>query len=279
MELNDAERRRVCDRVLVSDVRGQGFKVTITSHDEAIVPTATVDDVISGCRGKDVVMIVIDPTVSVGVGEARVNDAEQGLVDAGRRIVRSLNCCVRYIHHVGKEAARMKSTDQYTARGGSALPDGCRMVAVLQPLDQKEWRVKTGMSWAEEETGVQLTRPKGSYCPPNQAVIFISRKGFKFTSVVGGSSTAARDIAAAKIEQLLKLIAAENGKGNKPTQNSLTALIKAEGLDLARDDVRNGVALLTSRGRVELRKLEQTTGGGRGGNRGTYLWAVDGAQK
>jgi RecA-family ATPase len=41
------------------------------------------------------------------------------------------NCCVRYIHHSGKQNGRDKATDQYAGRGGSAFADGCRMVHVL----------------------------------------------------------------------------------------------------------------------------------------------------
>lgn len=89
-------------------------------------------------RSKEVapVLVGFDPSVSFGAGERLVNDNEQSLILAGRRIVRGLGCCVRFICHSGKENARNGSIDQYSARGGSALADGARMVTVL-----REWNV------------------------------------------------------------------------------------------------------------------------------------------
>ncbi len=73
--------------VRVDDVRGLGFKLTRISGD-VVVPAPVVDGIVARSKGKGIAEIVIDPAVSFGVGEARVNDAEQGLVEAARRLVR-----------------------------------------------------------------------------------------------------------------------------------------------------------------------------------------------
>ena len=77
--------------------------------------------------------------MSFGVGEARINDAEQGLIESMRIFRHYLGCCVQGVHHTGKANARDKALDQYAGRGGSALSDGARMIAVMQPLDPVEW--------------------------------------------------------------------------------------------------------------------------------------------
>ena len=92
--------------------------------------------------------------MSFGVGESRVNDAEQGLIEAFRIIRNQLDCCVEGIHHTGKANARDKSTDQYSGRGGSALADGARMVAVLYTLTPSEWLQATGTSLGADESGL-----------------------------------------------------------------------------------------------------------------------------
>jgi RecA-family ATPase len=66
------------------------------------VPSPAIDDLIEEARPLAPVLVIIDPAVSFGVGETRVNDAEQGLIEAARRIRAALGCCVRYVHHTGR---------------------------------------------------------------------------------------------------------------------------------------------------------------------------------
>ena len=101
MELSDEDRSKVMRDVRISDVRGLGVKLTRVAS-EVVVPAPVVNRIIAACKGQNIALIVIDPAVSFGVGESRVNDAEQGLIDAARKLVRELDCCVRYVHHVGK---------------------------------------------------------------------------------------------------------------------------------------------------------------------------------
>jgi hypothetical protein len=129
-------------------------------------------------------MVHFDPTVNFHPGERLVNDAEQSLILAARRIVRGLGCCVRYVHHVGKANAREKTLDQYSARGGSALPDGARMVAVLRPWDTEDkLEPPPGFVLATGETGLILARAKGSY-HPLQPYIWLKRNGYAFEWVM-----------------------------------------------------------------------------------------------
>ena len=132
--------------------------------------------------------MVIDPAISFGIGEARVNDAEQGPIDAARRIRNALNCCVRYVHHSGKANAREKAADQYAGRGGSAMADGARMVAVLQPLSPDEWLKARASPLMDGESGMVLALPKLSYCPP-QPDTLIRRKGYLFSTPTAPKST------------------------------------------------------------------------------------------
>lgn len=124
-------------------------------------------------------LIIIDPMVSFGVGESRINDSEQGLIDAARRIKNELRCGVLYVHHTGKANAREASLDQYSGRGGSALADGARMVHVLQRLDPEAWTEATGDTLEGEDSGFVLARPKMTWCPP-QPNIYLKRHGYGF---------------------------------------------------------------------------------------------------
>ena len=71
--------------IRISDVSGRGIKLT-TVVDDVVLPSPLVDTIIAECQSLRPVLVVIDPAISFGIGEARVNDAEQGLIEAGRRI-------------------------------------------------------------------------------------------------------------------------------------------------------------------------------------------------
>lgn len=118
-----------------------------------VVLTGLADAIVERFRDAPPVMVGFDPAISFGAGERIVNDNEQSLVLAARRIVRGLGCCVRLIAHTGKENARSGTLDQYASRGGSALADGTRMVAVLR-------------SWDPEATDDKLTPRRASRSVP-----------------------------------------------------------------------------------------------------------------
>lgn len=88
---------------------------------DVVVMSEAVDGLIRHLSEIKPVLVIVDPAVSFGVGESRVNDSEQGLIEAARAIRNSVGCCIRFIHHTGKQNAREVAVDQYAGRGGSAL--------------------------------------------------------------------------------------------------------------------------------------------------------------
>lgn len=143
LNLSQDEERQVREDVNITDVSGKGFKLTSVEKD-VVAPSKLLDRFIVNASVLHPSLIIVDPMVSFGVGESRINDSEQGLIDAARRIKNELRCAVLYVHHTGKANARDASLDQYSGRGGSALADGARMVHVLQRLDHEAWTEATG---------------------------------------------------------------------------------------------------------------------------------------
>lgn len=256
MMLTEEQMAIVRESVLIDDVSGNGFRLTKVVS-EVVMPSGSVDWIVAACRTIQPVLIVIDPAVSFGVGESRVNDAEQGLVEAARKLRAALNCCVQYIHHTGKQNARDKAVDQYAGRGGSAFADGSRMVHVLQNLTPKEWRDETGTDLLTGETGLRLARPKMSYCPP-QADILIRRIGYRFTHAerVATSKQARVETAANQVWQFLNF---EWGKGLFHTKHTL----ESQDIGLSRREIRAAVNLLTASLRIEPRPIPILGKGGR----------------
>jgi regulatory protein RepA len=247
MELTEAERRTVLDGVRIADVSGAGFKLTEVVGD-VVRPAANVDALIELAREIKPVLIVIDPAVSFGVGEGRVNDSEQGLIEAARGVRNALNCCVLYVHHSGKQNARERTLDQYSGRGGSAFADGSRMVLVLQDLSPADFKAATGQHLSDGETGLILARPKLSYCPP-QPPIYIKRKGFAFEHVAPLPSSKGAKLDAAA-DQLWQLLVDELAAGRR---HSKATLEQVAGETMKRAEIRGALARLEASGRIEYR--------------------------
>jgi regulatory protein RepA len=133
--LDDEERATVCAGVMIWDVTGTVCRLTELDRHGNVVLTGLADAIVERFREASPVVVGLDPVISFGAGERIVNDNEHSLILAARRIVRGLGCCVRLICHTGKQGARDGVIDQYAARGGSALADGARMVAVLRVWD------------------------------------------------------------------------------------------------------------------------------------------------
>lgn len=260
MQLSDADIAIVMERVRISDTSGSGFKVTEVVAD-VVRPSEGVDRIIEVCQTFNPVLIIIDPAVSFGVGESRVNDAEQGLIEAARKLRRALNCCVQYVHHSGKGNARDRAVDQYAGRGGSAFADGARMVHVLQSLTPDEWRNETGTDLEDGESGLRLARPKMSYCAP-VGDILIRRKGYHFVHVerVTANKQAKLESAADQVWQLLKF---ELNAGRYHSRNTIESIDTG----LKRGEIRAALGWLVASQRVESRN---TPNAGKGGKH-TYL--------
>jgi RecA-family ATPase len=251
LRLEDSQIETVMQDFLICDVSGMGIRLTEVASDVVKPASVVIQQLIAACSEKKPVMVMIDPAVSFGVGESRVNDAEQGLVEAARRIRRTLNCCVLYVHHTGKQNARDKASDQYAGRGGSAFADGARMVHVLQSMGPGDWLKATGLELGPNETGLILARPKMSYTPP-QGEILIRRCGYHFECIeraIDGKNVR-REANASRILQLLNR---EIEAGRHPTQNVIETL--AQDLDLKRNEIRAAIHQLKDDGRVEERDL------------------------
>jgi hypothetical protein len=266
LTLTPEEMRLVSDRVRISDVSGQALKLTQSqSSGGAILPTSAVDDIIAKCAPLRPVMIVIDPAISFGVGETRVNDAEQALVEVGRRICRALDCCVRFVHHTGKQSARDGAADQYASRGGSAFPDGARMVNVLQPLAGDKWAEATGSPLREGVSAMRLSQPKLSYATPQPDILLV-RDGFNYSFCHPRNIDPALRLRETA-DQVHQFLMSELAVGRQYSARTLDSM--ASTINLSRSMLRAGRVMLEASGRVEARPILGVARGAR-----TYLHPV-----
>lgn len=177
-----AMQSKIVQNIHINDVAGLGLKLTEVEKD-VVVTSARVGDLIDALRAIKPVLVIIDPAVSFGVGESRVNDAEQGLIEAARKVRNEIGCCVRFVHHTGKQNARDAAVDQYAGRGGSAFADGARMVHVLAWVSNADWHTATGAELKPNETGLRLVFAKMSFCR-KQPDVYLRRTGYRFEVVV-----------------------------------------------------------------------------------------------
>lgn len=232
MGLTTQEQRDVLARVQIIDLSNEPFRVSMVADDVVIPHTANIDRLTDALEAWGVDWLIFDPLVSFGVGESRVNDAEQGLIEAFRVLRNRLDCCVEGIHHTGKANAREKALDQYAGRGGSALSDGGRMVAVLQPLTADEWTKGTGSQLATDESGMVLALPKLSYSRP-QEPIFIRRLGYAFAMQAAAPHTAA-ETTASDADKVHAFLAEQYAQGKRLSQEDVRNLREQIGLTRAR---------------------------------------------
>jgi hypothetical protein len=177
---------RVQQGLIIIYVGGRSFKLCSIEKD-VVVTSPELELVIDAAKQVQPALVVIDPAVSFGVGEQRVNDAEQGLIVACRRIRDEIKCCVRMVHHTGKANAREATKDQYTGRGGSAMADGSRMVTVINKVPPDQWLNTTGEELKADEFGLCASLPKLSYTPP-KGDIYIRRCGYAYSHVTNRAS-------------------------------------------------------------------------------------------
>lgn len=252
----DELRAEILENILIYDLTGFSFRVSKVEHDVVKPDGEALNNLIDVLKGFNPDWIIFDPLVSFGVGESRVNDAEQGLIEAFRIIRNEFFCCVEGIHHTGKVNARSKTDDQYSGRGGSALADGARMVAVLNPLDASEWAQATGQRLEHDSNGMVMSLPKLSYCKPQEA-IYIKRTGYRFEMVRVSKRTPEQEKAAI-VEQVYQFILDQYRQGRKYSKSDLDA--QTETLSLSRKEIRFATTELTVSGRVLYHEVKGKSG-------------------
>ena len=250
----------VLSNLSIMDLSAVGFRISsvvgdvVTPHDE------NLSWMVQHLREFRPDWVIMDPLVSFGVGEQRVNDAEQGLIEAMRILKKEFNCCVEGIHHSGKANAREKTLDQYSGRGGSALADGARMVCVLAPLSPAEFEEATGQVLQGAESAMVMAMPKMSYCRP-QTEIYIRRRGYSFEAVPALLVPPLADVHK-QMESSVYGVVHDAWLKNQPLSKEdmradFSALFYGS---LTRKDVMDALARLQRDGRVVLRQSR----GGRG---------------
>ncbi len=253
--LSEAEMTTVREEILITDASGQGWKFTKVEK-EAVLPSERLDKLVVAIGVLKPSLLIVDPLVSFSIGESRINDAEQGMIEAARRIRNAAKCAVLYVHHTGKQNAREEALDQYAGRGGSALADGARMVHVLQRLTPEKWTEATGNELADEETGFVLARPKMTWCPP-QPHVYLKRRGYVFERHDAAGTDGVKTIYAIMDAKVWQFVKDEWERGVKHTQNSICDMRL-----FPQSDTRKCVGRLLKDNRLA---KEDVTGTGRGG--------------
>jgi RecA-family ATPase len=246
LELSRTEIEQVLQHVLIVDLSGERFRLSAIIEGNVEAHLVNIGWLVEKLASYRPDWLIFDPLVSFGVGESRVNDAEQSLIEAFRILRNDLDCCVEGLHHSGKASARDKVLDQYAGRGGSALADGSRMVAVLQPLTADEWLNETGKPLEDDETGMVMALPKLSYTAPQESV-FIRRKHYQFAHerVIRISR---EESDAARCDQLLRFLTSEYEQGRRYSSNDLDH--SHEKLGLTRNEIRAAASALKVAGKV-----------------------------
>ena len=248
MKLTPEQTQKVRESVIILDVSTMFIKLIEDTQVKGMIVSADTDAICEAYKDCNIKMVVIDPAISFGVSESKVNDNEQGLVMAARKMVKELQACVRYIHHTGKAGAdKERSQTQYSGRGGSAFADGCRMVTGLSEASDND--IPSGVNQlGAGATFIRYTRHKLTYAA-RQPDIIVIRKGYEFSySVVGGSNQHDKDQAIQR--QLLNWIYhADRTKGLLITSKVIEDSYLGE-LKITRQQYRAAIGVLKSAGDV-----------------------------
>ena len=262
MGLSETDQARVRAGVLIRDVFGQELKLTKIDGGNIRV-TTLADRLIEAHRGDGLAMMLFDPLVSFGASETMVNENEQGLITALRRISTALDCCVRVIHHTGKANAREKTLDQYSGRGGSAMADGSRMTAVLAPwaegdtVDNRPRTPPQNLEVGRETSVVILARSKLTYAP-RQPWIWIARDGFRFSYAVDLRTNLAPEVARQNREdQVFRWIKHQVAQGKRWTARAMRDAAIYDQIGMPRDKMFAAIEQLKIDGRIIDRPLEK----------------------
>lgn len=279
MDLDPHERGKALSRIAVWDVSSGFVRLAELDPGGNIQLTSLADDIIAAYRDNPPAMVVFDPCVSFGPGERMVNDGEQAIVTACRRIIRGLDCCVRIVHHTGKVPAQNGALDQYAVRGGSALPDGSRMVTILSAVNGEVSGAPEGFELGPEDSGFILARAKLSYAAP-QPKLYIRRHGYAFEYFTGTKPTKEEKAASRKAQvakertAILGFVQDELAAGRRHSKKSLEDAAKVV-LGIPRDRTRFAVTSLSLSGEIFEDELPQNE---RRGGKKTFFNLADSAK-
>lgn len=247
MGLSPAEMNDVLQRVRILDLVGSDFRLSFIGGDVVRADRDAIQALVDALGPLTPDWVIFDPLVSFGVGEGRVNDAEQGLIEASRIIVRALDCCVELIHHTGKAAALDDTRDdQYSGRGGSALSDGCRMVVTMRHKDPAAFLKETGHQ-LKGTSGIKMSLPKLSYCAPQDPIYIDRSTSYHFRMVEAEPETPQERNDRAE-EQLLSWMKSEIFAGKVVTYRRIKS--EFEDIGLGRNQALAAIERLESEGKV-----------------------------
>ncbi len=268
MYLSNEEISLVRESVIILDVSSKFVKLIEDSHIKGIMLSADTKLICTAYEDANIRMVIIDPAISFGVSESKVNDNEQGLIMAGRMIVKRLRACVRYIHHTGKSSADNKTKQsQYSGRGGSAFADGCRMVAGISEGSRRDLPTQTQVG--NTSSIIKLLRHKLTYAPRQPGIIIV-RDGYSFTHSIDAPKTADQTIKSEKLQLLNWIYQAERSRNLYLNKTSIESGYLSE-LGMARADFRTAITQLEAEGDVIHVPVPENL---RQGNRKDYLHAI-----
>jgi hypothetical protein len=117
-------------------------------------------------------LLILDPLSRLHGLEENDNSVGTALINAAERIAQEVGCSVLITHHTGKGNARDRTTDAYSARGSSALPDAARTVLRLITADEGAAGQYSNITPEEIENGqiLNLMHAKSNYGPRAQKI-------------------------------------------------------------------------------------------------------------
>lgn len=262
MNLTPNERNFVRSQIMIIDVSGDIQRLAESDTANNLVITSLADSIVEQYRNDHIAQFIFDPAIRFGPGERYINDGEDMIIIACRRIVKGLNCLVQIIHHTGKQNARNGTLDQYSGRGGSAFSDGCRMVTVLSNNGDMK-NPPEGFELLPGDSGFVMARPKLSYCKP-QPNIWIRRHGWEFDYFVEEVKSS-DEILSRNMERIAAFLRDELHHGRKYTRNTLEST-SIKDLKLSRQELRSALDSLSVCGRMTERDLpdDERQGGRKG---------------
>lgn len=272
LDLSDKHRDKVMTDFLILDTVGEERQL-VFSDSGNVRATATANQIIDACQDENLAMIAFDPLIAFGASESFVNDNEQAIATACRRIIKQLNVCILLIHHTGQAVARGKIKDAYAGRGGTALPDAARMVLNLHPWEKGDKGNKPPITLTvhPDNQVLVLSQPKLSYAaiPP---AIWLAREGFHFewakeTPLTRNPEVEARE----RADQLERFLLSELNKDKRYTKTLLREGSLGK-LDMTRKELDQALSELVVSNRVINKELSKEE---RQGSRKTYLYPTE----